>query len=152
MPEVRLYNMCMVENLETGEVLVQDRVKKDWSGITFPGGRVEPGESLYASTVREIREETGLTVEKLRLRGLVDWENPDTGARWFIFLYKTTSYSGQLLEGTREGRVFWTPLSSLSRLPLAPNTDVCLRLLLEDAVSEAYGAWTDTLSSEFQWF
>lgn len=152
MSEARLYNMCMVQKPETGEVLVQDRVKRDWSGITFPGGRVEPGESLYSSTIREVREETGLTVTGLRLCGVVDWENPDTGARWLIFLYKTTFYSGQLLEGTREGRVFWMPLSALASLPLAPNTDACLRLLLEDAVSEAYGTWTDTLSGDFRWF
>ena len=152
MPDVRLYNMCTVENPETGEVLVQDRVKRDWSGITFPGGRVEPGESLAASTVREVLEETGLRISNLRFRGMMDWENPDTGARWFIFLYRTASYTGSLLEETREGRVFWMPLSSLFSLSLAPNTGACLRLLLEDTVSEAYGTWTDRLSSAFEWF
>lgn len=152
MPEVRMYNMCMVENPETGEVLVQDRIKRDWSGITFPGGRVEPGESLAASTAREILEETGLQVTELRFCGVIDWEKPGTGERWFIFLYRTSAYTGRLLDESREGRVFWTPLSSLSSLSLAPNTDACLRILLEDTVSEAYGTWTDRLSSTFEWF
>lgn len=46
MPEqVKLMNMCMIVDAD-GRVLVQDRKKKDWDGLAFPGGKVEPGESL----------------------------------------------------------------------------------------------------------
>ena len=54
-----LTNMCMVED-EIGRVLVQQRVDKNWSGIAFTGGHVEPGESLTESVIREVKEETGL--------------------------------------------------------------------------------------------
>lgn len=50
--------MVMVQHPETGMVLVQNRIKS-WQGIAFPGGHAEPGESIYDSAVREIREETG---------------------------------------------------------------------------------------------
>ena len=40
-----LANMCMVED-KNGNVLVQERTKKDWPGLTFPGGHVEKGETL----------------------------------------------------------------------------------------------------------
>ncbi len=48
--------MVMIEN-EQGEILIQDRKKKDWPGWTFPGGHVEKNEGSYAAAIREIQEE-----------------------------------------------------------------------------------------------
>ena len=47
-----LANMCMVED-KNGNVLVQERTKKDWPGLTFPGGHVEKGETLDEAMKRE---------------------------------------------------------------------------------------------------
>ena len=60
--------MCMVEDGK-GNVLVQNRLDPNWSGIVYPGGHVEAGESITASVIREIREETGLTIENPTLCG-----------------------------------------------------------------------------------
>ena len=68
--ECELTNMIMIENPETHEVLVQKRVKY-WTGITFPGGHVEKGESFTDSAVREVKEETGLEIRNPELCGLV---------------------------------------------------------------------------------
>ncbi len=57
--------MCMVYD-DAGNVLVQDKVDKKWSGLTFPGGHIEKGESFVDSVIREVFEETGLTIEKPR--------------------------------------------------------------------------------------
>ena len=59
MAKVELTNMCMVYDKTTNRVLVQDRIKS-WKGISFPGGHMEDGESIVESTIREIKEETGL--------------------------------------------------------------------------------------------
>ena len=70
----------MIEDTATGRILVQHRLAKPttpWCGLTFPGGHVEAGESISASIVREIREETGLTVSNLRMCGVVEWEVPE---------------------------------------------------------------------------
>ena len=56
--ETELCNMCMITNPE-GRVLVQERLPKPsnpWAGLTFPGGHVEPGETVVASVIREVRE------------------------------------------------------------------------------------------------
>ena len=64
-----LTNMCMVTD-GAGNVLVQDRADKNWPGIVFPGGHVEPGEPFTAAVIREVYEETGVTVENPRLCGV----------------------------------------------------------------------------------
>ena len=64
---IELTNMCMLRRAD-GKVLVQNRVDPEWGGLAFPGGHIEPGESLVDSVVREMREETGLTVRNPRLR------------------------------------------------------------------------------------
>ena len=66
-------NMCMISD-GRGNVLVQDRRADDWPGITFPGGHVEPGESFSQSVIREVREETGLTIEHPRLVGIKQFQ------------------------------------------------------------------------------
>ena len=53
-------NMCMV--YDGNRILVQNRVDKNWGGICFPGGHVKYGESFVKSVIREVKEETGLTI------------------------------------------------------------------------------------------
>ena len=73
---VILTNMCMV--YDGNKVLVQEKIlrgdrKKDCSkGIIFPGGHVERHELIVDSVIREIYEETGLTIENPRLCGIKD--------------------------------------------------------------------------------
>ena len=69
--KVEFTNMCMV--CDKNKVVVIDRKKKDWPGITFPGGHVESGESFTDAVIREIQEETGLTIYSPRLCGIKDW-------------------------------------------------------------------------------
>lgn len=137
---VTLTNMCMVCNGD--KVLVQDRVDPDWPGITFPGGHVETGESFCASVIREVYEETGLTIESPRLCGIKEWENTD-GSRYMVLLYKTDKFSGEL-KSSDEGAVYWTSLSALSTLRLTEHFDKVLEVYLRDDLSEFYYKRTDT--------
>lgn len=84
-------NMCMIYD-DAGNVLVQNRLNPNWPGITFPGGHVENGESFTDSVIREIYEETGLTVSELQMCGIKDWVRDD-GTRYVVLLYKTNNVS-----------------------------------------------------------
>lgn len=129
-----LTNMCMI--MDGTKVLVQDRVAKDWHGVAFPGGHVEPGESITDSVVREIKEETGLTIKRPRLCGVKDWMRDD-GARYIIFYYRANEFSGEL-KPSEEGEVFWAELNELPRMNLAVDMELSLRVLLEEDLSEFY--------------
>ena len=85
---IELTMMVMLEN-EAGEILVQDRKKKDWPGWTFPGGHVEKEEGSYEATLREIEEETGLVIQPV-LRGTAEWNNLAKETRELAFLYTAT--------------------------------------------------------------
>ena len=97
---VTLTNMCMVYD-DAGNVLVQDKVDKKWSGLTFPGGHIEKGESFVDSVIREVYEETGLTIEKPRICGTKDWLRDD-GSRYLVVFYKSNQFSGEL-KSSHEG-------------------------------------------------
>ena len=129
MAKLEITNMVMVQNLNTGEVVVQDRIK-NWCGISFPGGHVENGETIYDSSVREVKEETGLDIWNLQACGHMYWFNNKTEDKYFTYFYKTTSYSGEMLYETDEGRVFWVSLDKLKVMDLAPNIKEYLRFFL----------------------
>ena len=74
--KVIFMNMCMVYDKE-GNVVALDKVGKGYSGTTFPGGHVETGETFKESVIREIYEETGLTIQNPRFTGLYHWMTGD---------------------------------------------------------------------------
>ncbi len=131
---VTLTNMCMVR--DGSRVLVQERLASDWPGITFPGGHVESGESFCDAVIREVYEETGLTIENPRLCGLKEWENGD-GSRYVVLFYQTDRFSGEL-RPSEEGPVFWAELTDLPNMKLSTDFEHNLRVFLEDDLSEFY--------------
>lgn len=100
---------------------------------------MEPGESFTGSVIREVREETGLTIERPRLCGLKQFPNDD-GSRYIVILYKTDRFSGEL-KSSREGKVFWIPRNELGRYQLPVSFEEMLRVFEEDGLSEMYGHW-----------
>lgn len=132
---VTLTNMCMIYD-DKGNVLVQNRENPDWPGITFPGGHVEPLESFTDSVIREIKEETGLTVKNPKLCGVKDWII-DENSRYIVLLYKSKDFSGELLS-SNEGEMFWVPADKLKEMPLANDMDELLDVFFSDEYTEQF--------------
>ena len=132
---VELMNMCMIRDPESGKVLVMDK-RQGYRGRTFPGGHLEPGEAVLPSVVREIREETGLTVEKLRLCGVKDWM--EKTHRCLLFLFATEHFSGALVPDGEEGPLSWITLEELRSSAMAEGFEQTLRVFLEEGLCELY--------------
>ncbi len=131
--QVILTNLCMVYDHD-GNILVQDRKDPSWPGICFPGGHIEPGESFVESVIREVREETGLTIENPILCGTKQFPTRN-GERYVVFFYKTDKFSGQL-QSSEEGEVFWIKRSELKKYPLVDDFEDMVRVFESDDLSE----------------
>ena len=134
-------NLCMVYDGQ-GNILVQNRRKKDWSGVTFPGGHVEAGESFAQAVIREVWEETGLTIEHPVLCGIKQWSEDD-GARAVVLFYKTNRFSGEL-KSSEEGEVFWVRRADFESLPLAADMEETIRVFESDDFSECFYTQDET--------
>ena len=78
---------------------------------------IENGESFAESVIREIYEETGLTIQNPQLVGIKNWPL-DTGGRYIVICYKATEFSGTL-RSSEEGEVSWVQKNQIPNLDLA---------------------------------
>ena len=134
-----LTNLCLIEDCLTNKVVLQyrspERYKK-WSGYAFPGGHIEEGESLVESVIREVYEETGLTIADPKLVAVKDWE-PDEGGRYIVFCYKATEFTGQL-RSSDEGEVSWVEKDQLEKLDLSYDMLPLLEVMEDPDLSEFF--------------
>lgn len=145
----QLTNMCMIRDPSTGQVLAQRRsASRNWPGVCFPGGHVEPGESFEASAIREVLEETGLLVTDLQFCGIVHWDNLDNGDQFVVYLYRTESFQGQLIQSD-EGENFWTDLESFAELDLCENFREQFPMFLREQPAEMYIPHTNNENRPF---
>ena len=136
MEEVELTNMCMICDGK-GNVLVQNKENHPfWHGWNFPGGHVEKGESFTDAVIREVFEETGLTISSPELCGIKDWSNDD-GSRYMVLFYKTNKFEGQL-SSSDEGEVRWIELDEMKKAKLAEGMDKMLEVFLNENLSEYF--------------
>ncbi len=128
---VELAVLCLVYQEET--YLLQDRVKEDWKGFTLPGGHVEPGESVVHAVVREMKEETGLTILNPKLCGVKQF--PIKEGRYVVFLFKTDQYEGTL-RSSEEGTMHWVTKEEMVHLDLVDDFDQLLQVMQDERLNE----------------
>ena len=128
---VELTSLCMVYRGE--EILLQNRVKTDWRGYCFPGGHVEPGESIVESVIREMKEETGLLVSNLRLCGIKQF--PIDGGRYLVFFFKTDRFTGELISSD-EGKMEWVCRKDLPKRNTVSDFMDMLKVFDRDDLTE----------------
>ena len=127
--------LCMLTD-GNGNILVEDRKDPDWPGICFPGGHLEPGESFTEAAVREMREETGLTVLDPRLCGVKQFQTKNN-ARYVVFFYKATQWTGTI-QSSDEGEVFWISKKELSNYRLVDDFEDMIKVMEDDTLNEFY--------------
>ena len=139
---VVLTNMCMV--CQGDKILVQERVDLNWSGICFPGGHVEEGESFVESVKREVFEETGLEIVAPVLCGVKQWTQRNGEYRYIVFFYKTNQFKGEIKD-SKEGRVFWIDRKDLKNFTLADGFESMIEVFEREDLSENYHWFEDSV-------
>jgi 8-oxo-dGTP diphosphatase len=136
--------LCYVRS--GGRTLMLHRNKKKgdvhlgkWNGL---GGKMDPGESPEDCVVREVREESGLTVSDARLRGVLTFPAFRDGEDWLVFVYTATRFTGELGECS-EGELSWVDDAKIADLPLWEGDRVFLPWLKEERFFSAKFAYRD---------
>ena len=132
--QVVLENMCMIR--DGSKVLVEDKIGKDIRGIIFPGGHIEEHEPVVDSVIREIKEETGLTIEDPMLCGVKNWIDDD-GTRYIVFLFKADRFTGKLTSSA-EGRVFWLEKDEVLKTNWIWHMDGLMRIMSDGDYTELF--------------
>lgn len=123
--------LCLIHKDE--KYLLQNRVKKDWKGYTLPGGHIEKGESIVDAVIREMKEETGLTIKNPNLCGVKQF--PIEGGRYLVFLFETEQFEGELVS-SEEGEMYWINKEELSTVNVVNDFDDLLEVMLSDQLTE----------------
>lgn len=129
--KVELTTLCLI--YRDDRILLQNRVKKDWQGYALPGGHIEPGESVVESVIREMKEETGLTIERPRLCGIKQF--PIDEGRYIVFLFKTDCFTGEL-QSSDEGKMEWVRRADVSTLSTVADLEALLAVMEREDMSE----------------
>jgi 8-oxo-dGTP diphosphatase len=116
-----LATLCYVIDKKNSQTLMLHRVKKKndfhegkWNGL---GGKFDPGESPEECVIREVKEESGLTIKKPLLHGFITFPNFDGKNDWHVFIFTAETYKGKLID-SNEGNLEWIPNNKLLNLNL----------------------------------
>lgn len=137
----RITNCILLKN---NQALLLQKPRRGW--WVAPGGKMESGESVKDSCVREFREETGIELKNPEIRGIFTFVIKDQDkivSEWMMFTFVATESEGSLLEESEEGILKWQPIEIINQLPMAKGD----YQILNHVISETgilYGTFTYT--------
>ena len=132
---MKLATLCYVKNRGEKKTLMLHRIKKEndvhegkWNGL---GGKFEQGETPEECVIREIKEESGLTITNPQLKGFITFPLFDGVHDWYVFVFVAVKYSGDLID-SNEGKLEWIPDEKITQLNLWDGDQIFLEWLDQD--------------------
>ncbi|WP_077214738.1 NUDIX hydrolase [Bacillus dakarensis] len=106
--------------MKDDKVLLLQKPKRGW--WVAPGGKMEPGESVRDSCIREFREETGIYLRNPNIKGIFTFIMKDGDqvlSEWMMFTFFAQNSDGVNLDESDEGKISWHSFDEIKNLPMA---------------------------------
>lgn len=113
----RVTNCVLVKD---NKILLLQKPRRGW--WVAPGGKMEPGESVRDSCIREFREETGIYLKNPGIKGIFTFiikDGDQVLSEWMMFTFFTKDADGISLDESDEGKLSWHDFDDLKNLPMA---------------------------------
>ncbi len=118
---MKLATLCYVRDAKNLTTLMLHRVKKEndmhegkWNGL---GGKFEDGETPEECVIREVLEESGLSISNPKLQGFITFPAFDQFEDWYVFVFTADEFTGELIDSP-EGNLEWIKNDNLMDLKL----------------------------------
>jgi 8-oxo-dGTP diphosphatase len=123
----------LVYALRDEQVLLLRRATEPNRGLwVAPGGKLDHGESPAECAVREMREETGLVIERPVLRAVMTETSPRADYQWLTFIFVAWDFDGTFTPAPGIGEFRWVPVDEVTKLPIPPADAIFFPRLLEN--------------------
>lgn len=130
---MKLATLCYVQKDNKTLMLYRNKKENDyhegkWNGL---GGKFELGESPEDCAIRELKEEAGLIVKNLIMKGFITFPLFDGKDDWHVFLFVIDRFEGELIDSP-EGELKWIDNDKLSEINLWEGDKIFIPWLFED--------------------
>ncbi len=143
---MKLATLCYVQDKKTNSTLMIHRIKKEndyhhgkWNGL---GGKFEPGESPEECAVREVKEESGLNANSIKMKGFITFPLFDSVEDWHVFLFVIDDYDGELID-SNGGNLEWIPNEKLTEINLWEGDKIFIPWLFQEKFFRAQFIYED---------
>ena len=143
---MKLATLCYITDKKKNSTLMLHRIKKEndyhqgkWNGL---GGKLNLGETPEECAIREIKEESGLTVKNPSLKGFLTFPNFDGIDDWYVFVFTFEEFNGSLIDSP-EGKLEWIPNDELTSLNLWEGDKIFLEWVFSGKIFSAKFTYED---------
>ncbi|EKB52509.1 NUDIX hydrolase [Streptococcus iniae] len=133
----QLATICYIDNGEALLLLHRNKKENDvhegkWISV---GGKLDPGETPEECAIREIYEETHLTVKEVAFKGIITFPEFTPNLDWYTYVFKVTAFEGELIadQDCREGTLEWVPYNQILNKPTWEGDYEIFKWIIEDS-------------------